>query len=164
MAWDTELVTIFRLMIDDDIEPFKYSDETVPQLILVGAQFAKSENIFDTDYTVSVENFILKPDPTKSDSRDDSFINLTLLRSACSLASAPLIKLKGRGLKVLEGPYQFDDRGAVEGTKLAAQSFCQAYTDAKWQFATSGGIVGEVIIGPYRSLLTRYCPREDREW
>jgi hypothetical protein len=157
--WDVEMVLILRHMIDDLDQPPKYTDEKLQQLVLVAAQFVQTENIFETYYTINIENFSLKPDPTKVDTRDNAFINLTLLKSACLLSSAPLIKSSGKFLRVKEGQHEFDSRGNFEGDKFASQTFCQSYKDAKWDYSTSGnGSLGDIIIGPYRSLIEQYRP------
>jgi hypothetical protein len=151
--WDSEMVVVLRHMIDDLADTPKYSDDRLSQLILVGAQFVKAENPFETDYTINIENGVLKPDPTASSTRDDSFINLTLLRSACLLASSGLGKSASLGILVVEGPNRFDNRGANAGKQLQVKTWCEAYADAKWEFVSASLTTpGEAIIGPYRSM------------
>jgi hypothetical protein len=161
--WDSEMVTLLRHMIDDVSSTPKYADERLMQLILVGAQFAKEENVFGVDYIIDIENMTLKPDPTLRSERDDAFINLSLLKAACMLAGSGLSK--GGGLAVKEAGYSFDSRGVTEGKKLQVMTWCQAYKDAKKEFSFTSLPPGEAIIGPYRSCETRglYTHR-DRMW
>jgi hypothetical protein len=149
--WDVEMVTLLRHMIDDVGDTPKYEDERLMQLLLVGAQFARQENALSGEYIIDVENLSLKPDPTAATSRDDAFINLTVLKSACLLAGSGLGKGNAVGMLVVEGPYRLDTRGAGADKQLQVKTWCQAYADAKWENATgSGSIPGEAIIGPYR--------------
>lgn len=143
------MVTILRYMIDDLANTPKYDDERLATLILVSAQFTKSENTFRTSYDVDIENMTLEPDPTAEGTRDDAFINLTLLKAACMLAGSGLSK--GGGLLVRENGYSFDDRRVSDARKLQVTTWCTAYTNARKDFSFTDLPVGEAIIGPYRS-------------
>src|SRR5688572_28304397 len=135
--WDSEMVIILRHMIDDLAETPKYTDDRLMQLILTGAQFAQEENSFSVVYTIDIENFSLKPDPTARTARDNAFINLTLLRSACLLGSSGLAKVAAHSMSVREAGYGFDNRGAAAGKKFQVTTWCDAYKDARWEYISS---------------------------
>ena len=148
-----EMVLLLRYMIDDVDTPQKYTDERLASLLAAAAQFVYVENEFVQTYTISVMDGTIDPDPTEVDTRDDSFINLTVLKAACLLASSPLMKSSRKNISVRENQYQFDGRSRYESDKFVSQTFCQNYLDAKWEFTKSGGTAGYAIIGPYRSLM-----------
>jgi hypothetical protein len=161
--WDSEMVILLRHIIDDVDEPVKYSDDRLMQLLLISAQYTQNENAFAQTYTISVENTTIKPDPTNArlGTRDEPFINLTILKAACLLASSGLLKLSKENLSVKTGPYQFDGRGKLAGRKIAAQTWCDAYKEAQWEHVTQHGEPGRAIIGPYRTAAYNrgYYPR-----
>lgn len=159
--WDTEMVTLLRFVIDDVDEPVKYTDGRLRQLILVASQFTQSENNFPQVYTISIDNQIIKPDPTNvkvTGIRDDAFINLTILKAACLLARAGLPKANRQHMSVREGPYQFDGRGRIIGEQVIVKTWCEAYGDAQWENSMNYREPGRVIIGPYRSMMERGHP------
>jgi hypothetical protein len=156
--WDSEMVLLLRFVIDDVDEPVKYSDDKLQQLLLVAGQFVRTEVPLSQEYIIDVENYSITPDPTVTDHRDDSFINLTVLKAGCLLSTSPLIKSSGKNLRVKETTYEYDARGTLDSSKFAVQTFCSAYQDAKWGFATTNGVIGEVIIGPYKALIQRGHP------
>ncbi len=150
--WDSEMIVLIRNIIDDVDEPVKYSDDRLGKLLLTAAQLAQGENVFLQSYTIDVDNITLKPDPTRTP-RDESFINLTVLKAACLLASSGLLKIGPQSIMVREGSYQFDARGALTGRQAAVDTWCNAYTDARWELVRLGsGSAGHAIIGPYRNL------------
>jgi hypothetical protein len=161
-TWYSEFVIIFRHMIDDLDEPKKYADNRIAQLLLVAAQLAQSENFFSQDYTINVSNLTLSPDPTASGTRDDAFINLTLLKAACTLARGGLLKAAKGGLLVKEGDYSFDNRSKFAGQKIASEDWCKAYSDAQYEYAVYHTEPGRVIIGPHRTFFVREGYRYQR--
>jgi hypothetical protein len=163
--WDSEMVILLRHVIDDLDEPVKYTDDRLMQLILVAGQYAQSENIFDNEYAISAENLTLKPDPTSIATRDDAFVNLTVLRAACFLASSGLLKVSKQTIFAKEATYQFDGRGKPAARKIAVDTWCEAYKDAQWEHSLRQRDPGRAIIGPYRLAISRmgYNPSCIRE-
>lgn len=134
MSWQPELTEMLRYTIGDFTEPYSYSNPQLEKLITVGAQFVNSEIDLTTDYTINIMATGITPDPT--DPRDDPFINLTILKTACLLASNEAKLRGGQAITVRDigASVSTADRG-----KLAiqiAETFCENYENAKLEYQT----------------------------
>jgi hypothetical protein len=151
--WDEEMIILLRHVIDDlDTVP-KYSDDRLAQLILLSGQYVQNENAFLQTYNIDIVDLDITPDPTneKAGTRDEQFIDLTILKAACLLSSSGLLKVAAENMSVREGPYSFDGRGKLTGRNLAAKTWCDAYKDAAWEYGLYQRLeTGRAIIGPYR--------------
>jgi hypothetical protein len=134
MAWQPELTDMLRYTVGDFTEPYTYSNAQMEKLIVVGAQFVNTEVDLTTDYTISVQGTGITPDPT--DPRDDPFINLTILRTACLLASNEAKLRGGQAITVRDigASVSTADRGKL--ALQVAESFCENYEEAKLEYQT----------------------------
>src|SRR5687767_14574266 len=114
--WDSEMVTLLRHVIDDLAEEPKYTDSRLRQLLLVAAQLAQAENNLIQEYVINIDNQTIKPDPTstKLGMRDDSFVNLIILKAACLLASSGLLKASKTTGSYRENNVSFDTKGKFD--------------------------------------------------
>jgi hypothetical protein len=75
MSWQGQMGTIVRYLIDDvDPDKYEYSDHRIETTILVAGQLSQISIDYENDYDINVENCTLSPDPTKSGSEDEAFI------------------------------------------------------------------------------------------
>jgi len=149
-TWDTTLVIMLRNMIDDTVTPYTYSDNRIKEIILVGAQLLLGETSFDAAYVVDLNNQTITPDPTNKSPKDDIFITLLTLKSACIVDTA-LVRNKSKNAFKLT-----DDRSSIDtaapgifvGLQLMmSQGACGLYQEALLQYRATG-IVGHAIMTP----------------
>lgn len=148
MPWNTEILTMLRHMIDDLDIPYTYTDDRLQELILITGQQIQQEISFNTVYIISLDNMTIIPDPTGPSNRDEGFLWLDALKSACTIARSELKKISNSAIYVKDGERTVDMKGALQGKKEAADQFCKDYTDARFRFLSNNttglGIFGAV--------------------
>ena len=151
MAWTDDMPTIVRYLINDlDTTNYAYSNGRVRQTIVVAAHLVLSEIDFDKTYTVTISTSGISPDPTAA-TKDDAFINLVSLKSACLIASSEL-RTKGLdAIRVSDGSSSIDAGGILRGFELLSKDLCQRYEDAKIQYKAGNSGAGQAILSPYES-------------
>lgn len=164
MAWDEEMLTILRVMVNDQAESV-YSDASLKTTLLVAAFQVNQELDFARDYTVSIMGETISPDPTLDDSRDDSFVNLACLKAACITDRGGAILAARQAIAVKDGASAIDLRGNLQGKLrlLEKGGWCAVYQDAKFEYLTnaSKSIAGAAIMTPFRLYAYGgYTPRE----
>lgn len=85
MPWQTEMTLIVRTLIGDlDTVSPTYSDARIEQVIAVAATYVQADANLENTYGIDVTAVSISPDPT-TPTRDDWFVGLTCLKSACML-------------------------------------------------------------------------------
>lgn len=161
--WQDTGVLILRNLLGDLSSTPEYSDIRLEQILVTSAHFINQEVDFDNDYTVSVEDISISPDPISVS--DYSFINLMTLKSACILAGAAhrLASMKAMGIK--DGPSSIDGKPLAEASKAWAESICSQYQKALLDFRMGRRVVGSAIIGPYTtSSIADSDPRDRNQY
>lgn len=134
MSWQTEITGIVRQLINDTETPYTFSDTRIQQVICTATQFVNSEVDFDIDYVIDVVGVSITPDPTSP--RDDLFISLVSMKSACILYRALLrTNASSEGVRVKDGMGEIEVKGKFAAFQDMAQSFCDAYQKAKLEYA-----------------------------
>lgn len=153
MAWQTEMVRMIRHLVNDldDTSP-TYTDYRLEELILVAAQYVNLDVTFSQSYTIDVDEMTLTPDPT-SDPKDNAFINLVVLKSACIIAQNEYRTASGQGISIRDGSSALDLRGLGAMKKELASSWCQEYKTAKLEYAAGNLMPGHAILGPFTGEL-----------
>lgn len=147
MTWQTEITPMVRYLIGDVSDTPTYSDARLQNTILIAAQLMSKEVNFDTIYTIDISNSGISPDPTTT--RDDNFITLSALKSACIIAKSELRTYGLTGMKVTDGPSSIDTTGIGSNLKNSANSACEAYSQALKQYMLGNGVGFKIITGPY---------------
>lgn len=157
MAWNAEMLIILRHMISDLGIPPTYADTRLTQLIAVSAQFVQQEvGSFQQNYSIDVVNSIITPDPTVTEVgvsiRDDAFINLVLLKSACITDNSAARLAAQRAVSLRDADKQIDLRNVSAAMLTIWQKgWCQNYEDTRYAYlAGDVGAAGTAIIGPFR--------------
>jgi len=151
MAWQNEMTRILRYMLNDlDSSSYTYSDDRLEETIIVSAQLVLHEIDFDKDYTVDVDALTLTPDPTAA-TKDNAFINLISLKSACIILSSELRTKSLESVRVSDGSSSIDTNGIMKGFESLSKSMCQAYEDAKIQYKAGNSVAGAAVLTPYAS-------------
>lgn len=149
MAWDSEMVTMVRYMINDFGTPQTYSDDTLMTMILISVQWVQQENTFINTYTTNIDNQTLTPDPTSSSARDESFMWLVSLKTACMLAQGELKKIGGQAIAITDEGSSIDLRGTLQGKIVVGKTFCDDYSAASWKYRLQKSPNGRGVFGPF---------------
>lgn len=154
MSWDTELPTMLRYVIGDVDNPQSYSDDSLKKIIVFSAQLINGEVQLPTDYTIDLTLYTISPDPTNSATRDDAFITLIILKSACLLTSSESRIRTGQSISVKDVRTSLSTTDRARDSAKVAQTFCQEYKSAKEEFQT-GQFPGSLarikaVVSPFR--------------
>lgn len=149
MAWQITIPTMVRYLISDvDDSNYKYSDARIEKTTLVGAQFVSLELNFSNNYVVDIENDTLTPDPTESSTKDDSFINLAALKTACIIIGSEMKTEAGNAISIKDGPSAIDLRGVSSTLSILYKDLCDKYSKMADDYKFTGE-TGQAILGPY---------------
>ena len=151
MAWTDDMPTIVRYLVNDvDSNNYTYPNGRIKQTIVVAAQLVLNEIDFDKTYTVTVSTSGISPDPTAA-TKDDAFINLVSLKSACLIASSELRTKSLDAVRVSDGSSSIDAGGVLRGFEALSKSMCQRYESAKLEYKAGNSVAGQAILTPYES-------------
>ena len=150
MAWKTEMTTLLRYVINDNDSPQEFSDDRIHSLIVSSAQLTLGVLDFPKNYVIDIPATGITPDPTEG-VRDNGFINLVILKSACLLATGDFRSSSNKGIIIKDGPSTIDGRTLVQSKKELMDSSCAQYAAAELQFRLGNSSAGEAIVGPHRA-------------
>ena len=150
MAWQDDMVTMLRVIIDDNGSNPEYSNSRLEEVIVVAATMTKKDVDFDNDYTISVSGVTISPDPVTE--TDHAFINLVTLKSACLLANSEYKTEASRAITVRDGSSAIDTKGVAAAKKSWRDSICEDYSKAEREYRIGNSQAGKSIIGPYGHL------------
>lgn len=165
MAWDSDALSILRVLLDDlDETAPRYSDDRLITLTVVAAYQLQNELTFDTTYTVSLSAESISPDPGS----DEPFMNLVTMKAACIVNRGELLVAANRAIAVKDGTSSVDLRGVSEQKiKVLERGWCAAFNDAKLDYLKiragvpllDGTTAGAAIISPFRLFARTYFNR-----
>jgi hypothetical protein len=149
MAWQPELTTMVRTLINDAIEPYQFSDERIIQTVLVAGKYVQFDVVLDHSYTVDVVNLTITPDPT--DDNDEIFIILTSLKAACLVDQGTLrTKAAMEGVRAALGPASLSVGGAAAGWEMILKHGpCKLYDDLVEHWDVSNASAIAAVLGPF---------------
>ena len=149
MAWQTELTTMVRTLVNDSVEPYQFSNKRIAQTILVAGKYVQFDVVLDHPYTIDVVNSTITPDPT--DDNDEIFIILTSLKAACLIDQGTLrTKAALEGVRAALGPASLSVGGAASGWEMILKHGpCKLYDDLveHWDVANASAIAA--VLGPF---------------
>ena len=156
MSWQGEMTTMVRTLISDvDPSNYTYSNQRLETTILVAAQIVMTEIDFENKYTVDVEQCYITPDPTDATTphatinRDDAFINLVSLKTACIIMGSELKTQSLNAVKVVDGPSSIDFTAVAANIRYLYDYSCKNYEEYKFNYAAGNNAVGKAILSPY---------------
>lgn len=147
MAWTQEMVLYVRHLIDDLGTSPTYDDSRLEETIIIATQLAKLETNFSVTYTVDLDACTLTPDPTESP-RDDGFITIVILKTACLILNAEAKTKAGQAVRVSDGASSIDMSGAYKATEERAKRMCEEYKMAVLQYNAGNSRAGHAIMTP----------------
>lgn len=163
MAWQDEMTMILRVMVNDLDTPYKYTDDRLETVIVAATGMVQ----FDASYKFT-QNYIgditvpsITPDPTDrvNNTRDDNFVTLTLLKSACFIDnSAAREAARKGGISIREWNTSIDTRGvfaAFQQILEGDEGWCKKYADSLFIYL-AGFTVGVGVFGPFRTIYNAY--------
>lgn len=152
--WETEIPLLIRYTIGDVSVPQTYSDARLQQQAVAAAIFVQTEVDLSTAYTVSIAATGISPDPCDQSTRDDPFVALITMKSACMLASNEHRIYGGRSILVKDEGQTVATTDRAKSAKDIAANFCKMYEDLKWEVATGQGVNAasrfRAIVSPFR--------------
>ena len=156
MSWQGEIGTIVRHLVNDlDSSNYTYSDSRIETAILVSAQIVCSEIDFENTYIIDVEQCRLSPDPTDSATplvtanKDDGFINLVALKTACIILGSELKTHSLNSVRVTDGPSSIDMTAIAGNIRYLYENACKQYEEFKFNLKVGSSSVGKAILSPY---------------
>jgi hypothetical protein len=149
MAWQNELTTMVRVLINDMSESYQYSDERIISTMLVAAKYIQFDVDFDTEYVVDTIGGSIVPDPIENN--DQLFIILLSLKTACLIDQGALRnKAAIEGVRAALGPASLSVGGAAAAWKMILDNGpCKLYSDLAEYRDISNASAIAAILGPF---------------
>lgn len=148
MTWQNEMVRILRHLIDD-LDSATYADSRLEELILVSAQLMIDTIDFDNTYTIDVDTLALSPDPTTLTTKDNEFINLVCLKSACIILGSEAKTAASHAYVIKDGPSAIDGKGVYAALKQIHNDMLDTLANAILAMRAGNSVAGEAILTPY---------------
>jgi|TARA_B100001939_G_C16787448_1_gene549795 hypothetical protein len=160
MSWQGQMTTVVRHLVNDtDSASYKFSDDRLETSILVAAQLVISETEFTNSYEINVEGCGLSPDPTDSGTKDNDFVALVCLKTACIILGGDIRSESGNAISIKDGPSAIDLRGVTQTLALLYKDMCEKYENMLFAYESGESSVnGQAILSPYSpgsDLITR---------
>lgn len=149
MAWQQEILTLVRVLVNDLSETPQYGDDQILQSIAVCANFVQYDVSLDTKYIVDITNISISPDPTVN--RDDIFISLLGLRTACLLDQSTFrTKAALEGIRASLGPTSLAVQNHLSGFKqIIEHGPCKTYYDLTEHWDVQNATAIAAILSPF---------------
>jgi hypothetical protein len=149
MSWQTEIPIIVRTLINDWEDQPVYSDERLTQVIVVAAKYVQIDVNLPNAYIIDISNPQISPDPI--DSKDDIFIGMVALKSACMMDQSSLrTKAAMEGIRAALGPASLSVGGSLQGINtIIEKGPCALYKELKdtWNISEASNI--RAILSPF---------------
>jgi hypothetical protein len=149
MSWQIELPIIVRTLINDLSDQPVYSDERIIQVVAVAAKYVQFDVVLDHQYQVDVANPSISPDPTLD--RDEIFISLVSLKSACIIDQSTLrTRAATEGIRASLGPASLSVGGSLEGLKMIIEKGpCALYDELTSHWDVRDAAAVAAVLGPF---------------
>ena len=166
-VWDEDLVLMLRAEIGD-IDETTYSDNRLKQVIVYAAYSVYRSARFPNEYSISVANVTITPDPADLDDYD--FCILTVYKSACIILTGEAKEKGGKSVSIKDGPSFFDNRNSGTNTMNLMKTICENYNTLLYNYQMVGSDhsdlagLGQAILSPYSpgSFLMNWNRNEHR--
>lgn len=151
MAWDTDLVTMLRVLIGDLNSPQKNADAYLKQILITAGILVSNEIDLTNDYVFDITGVTIVPDPITLG--DIQIQALLPLKAACIMNQSNFLVALGQGIKVRDGDSEINTSVSFGGYKDILQlGACAAYAKLVNQLsAASSSLVGGAVLGAYRA-------------
>lgn len=149
MAWQQEILTLVRILVNDLSETPQYGDDQILQSIVACVNFVQYDVSLDVKYTADISNITISPDPTVN--RDDIFISLLGLRTACLLDQSTFrTKAALEGIRASLGPTSLAVQNHLAGfQKIIEHGPCKIYYDLTEHWDVQNATAVAAILSPF---------------
>jgi hypothetical protein len=153
MPWQDETIPTLRILISDLSSSPTYSDERLEQTLVVAAKLIQQEMSFDVDYTCSIENITISPDPVGTD--DKVFETMMVLKAACIVDQGTFrAKALLEGIRASVGPASLTVTGHLNGfLEIMKNGPCAAYQQLKTDVSFGNLSVVKAVLSPFSGNL-----------
>jgi hypothetical protein len=155
VAWEIDLVTMTRVLINDLNTPQKNTDAYLQQVLVTAGIIADSEIAFPFDYTYDVTAITITPDPVSSG--DVIFQALVPLKAACIIVHGDFRLALTQGIKVRDGDSAIDTSVSFRGYRdILELGPCAAFEKLKSDIQSgraegkNAGEIGAAVMSPFR--------------
>jgi hypothetical protein len=153
MAWQTDMVTMLRVLINDLGDVQTFTNLRLEQLLVVSAQLVITDIKFNTTYEAGISDLSITPDPTLTASKDDVFTNFVVMKAAClsdigtyrTKAILSNLNIKCAQMGISTGNYSDAFK------KLLEVGPCAAYEEMKKQYNFGNIKIAKFILTPFIS-------------
>lgn len=158
MAWETEMVEILRVMVNDLDKPFRYTDIRLQKLIVSASQMLQTDSKFGfkMTYVTDIVNLNITPDPTEV--RDDSFINLCLLKAGCFVDNCVAREAARKGgISIREWNTSLDTKGIFAAAlAILEKGWCKNYQDSLYAYESGNSSMCTAVLSPFRTIYNAF--------
>ncbi len=155
MAWETDLVLMTRVLINDLGTTQRHTDSYIQQVLVTAGVIAETEIKFSIDYTIDISGVTISPDPVVQG--DLIFQSMVPLKSACILTQGDFQQAIQQGIKVRDGDSMVDTSVGFRGYRdILEFGSCAAYERLKWDIQSgkadgqTAEFVGGAVMTPSR--------------
>lgn len=146
--WQDTAIPIVRTLLNDaSCGTTTYSETRLEELCIAAAHFNVQELPFSIDYTVSIPNGSISPDPES----DVEFINFMVLRAAC-IADQGLFRERAlmAGIEARCGPAILKTMQHVAGFQtLLTEGPCKTFEELKQDFIFGNTDMIRAVLSPF---------------
>lgn len=152
--WEQELVLVTRVLINDYIQPYAYSDSRIQEVLIIAGMLCQLEvDLLHSPYQFDPSNLIMTPDPADpAIGKDYGACCLFSLKAACILQlSSFRDKARNAGIQVRSDRELVDTKGQLDGDKFLLNSEfdnCKSYAESVWIYKAGNYNAGYALVGP----------------
>lgn len=158
MAWETEIVTIVRYMIND-IDAAVYTNERIQEVIIVSTTLLLPRVDFTNDYQSDIDLLYLTPDPTTTTPKDNDFIRLIALQASSIILNSEVKTMAAQAVRIVDGPSSIDVTGAYKALKELAKTYKEDLDAAIMDYQAGNSIGAGAVMTPYTVDFVSYGTR-----
>ena len=149
MAWQEDIISLVRVLINDLSDTPLYDDSRLSQTIAVAARYVQFDVVLDHFYTVDTINQTISPDPTED--RDEIFICLVGLKTACIIDQSTFrSKAALEGVRAALGPALLSVNNHLSGFKeILEHGPCKLYADLTEHWDVQNATAVAAILSPF---------------
>jgi hypothetical protein len=149
MAWQQEILTLVRVLVNDLSSDPQYTDDQILQSVVVSATYVQYDISLDTKYAIDISNISISPDPTVS--KDDIFVSLIGLRTACLLDQSTFrTKAALEGIRAALGPTSLAVQNHLSGFRqILEHGPCKTYADLVEHWDVQNATAIAAILSPF---------------
>lgn len=152
MSWDVEMTLMVRTLISDlDTVSPTYTDARIQQVIVVAGNYVQQEANLENTYTINITVPSITEDPTLAPNKDEVFVGLTCLKSACLLDQSTFrTKAAMDGVRTSLGSASISVNNNLSGFKsILDLGPCKMYESLLNDWNIGNATAVRAVLGPF---------------